>query len=212
MPEAIQDLEERLRQAMLKGDVDALDQLIDDQGFYTGPDGMVYDKQADLGAHRDKTLKLSRLEPSESHVRELDNVVIVSVKMAIAGSSNGGDFEGDYRYTRVWSRIDGQWRVVAAHCSPIPKAEGRENAGDESKGADGREGGKADERKPASQDGGEREPREGDPDTRKNALRQDVGKSREARPGDDGDHWHESGSSDRIDHRPEALEEDSSEA
>jgi ketosteroid isomerase-like protein len=111
--------ERAIRAAQLAGDVDALDQLIDDELVFTGPDGNVHSKQDDLAAHRAGVVRITRLDPSEEHIQELGDVAVVSVRMDMAGTVNGAAFAGPFRYTRVWVRRSDSWRIVAGHVSPV---------------------------------------------------------------------------------------------
>ena len=45
------------------------------------------------------------------------DVLVVALRTRLAGSMNGQEFDGDYRYTRVWVRRGDSWRIVAGHVS-----------------------------------------------------------------------------------------------
>jgi ketosteroid isomerase-like protein len=111
--------EARLREAQLTNDTDALERLLDDALVFTGPDGAIYGKADDLHAHRERWLRLTRLEPSEERIQRFGSIAIVTVRMEMAGSFKGTPFAGPYRYTRVWcARPDG-WRIVAGHVGAV---------------------------------------------------------------------------------------------
>ena len=108
-----------LRQAQISNDTEALERLLDDALVFTGPDGVVYGKADDLHAHRERWLRLTRLEPSEQHIQRFGLIAVVSVRMEMAGTYKGTPVAGPYRYTRVWcARPDG-WRIVAGHVSAV---------------------------------------------------------------------------------------------
>ncbi len=112
MESEILQLEERLRLAMLQGDVPALDGLIDDALVFIGPDGAIYTKQDDLELYRLGMQKISLLEFREVAIR-MHGATAVSVVMAyISGNFKGEPYAGLYRYIRTWARDDG-WRIVA---------------------------------------------------------------------------------------------------
>jgi ketosteroid isomerase-like protein len=113
-------LEERLRVAQLSADVTALDELIADDLLFTGPDGNLATKAADLAAYRDGVMRLSAHEPQELHVRRVGaDMAVVALRAHMAGSYAGAPFSGPVRYTRVWAREGGggRWRIVAGHVS-----------------------------------------------------------------------------------------------
>ena len=119
MPAPLRAVETALRQAQLTGDVTVLEQLIDDELVFTGPDGAIYSKRDDLDAHRDGTIRITRLEPSEERVQLFGDIAVVSVRMEMTVVFRGEPFAGPYRYTRVWCRRPDGWRVVAGHVGAV---------------------------------------------------------------------------------------------
>jgi ketosteroid isomerase-like protein len=116
----IQEVEERLRAAMLSSDVDALDELLAPGLFFTNHLGQLLGKEDDLASHRSGMLKVSELKASEQHVQIHGDVAIDSVRMQLSGTYNGEPANGDFRFTRVWAQsVEGAWRVVAAHAGLV---------------------------------------------------------------------------------------------
>ena len=117
-------LEARLRAAQLTADVPALDALIADELLFTGPDGQLGTKAADLAAHRSGAVRFRTHVPEELRVRRVGSHVAVSALRArLVVEVGGASVAGTYRYTRVWAREpDGAWRVVGGHVSPVPSA------------------------------------------------------------------------------------------
>jgi ketosteroid isomerase-like protein len=117
--DALRVAEAALRRAQLASDVAALDRLVDDALVFTGPDGAVYGKADDLEAHRNGTVRISRLEPSEERVQRFGSIAVVSVRMEMAGTFKGQAFAGPFRYTRVWCERPDGWRIVAGHVGGV---------------------------------------------------------------------------------------------
>ena len=116
----IQEAEERLRAAMLSADVDAMDELLAPELFFTNHLGQLLGKEDDLAAHRSGMLKVSELKASEQHVQIHGDVAIVSVRMELSGTYDGEPASGDFRFTRVWALSDEKtWRVIAAHAGLV---------------------------------------------------------------------------------------------
>lgn len=114
-------LEAELRAAQLASDVAALDRLIDDDLLFAGPDGELATKADDLAAHRDGVIRISAHEPEEVRVRRVgEDVAVVSLRARLRGEFGGAAFAGTFRYTRVWTRSRGQWRIVAGQVAQIP--------------------------------------------------------------------------------------------
>jgi ketosteroid isomerase-like protein len=117
--DALRAAEAALRQAQLTNDTEALDRLLDESLVFTGPDGALYGKADDLHAHRERWLRLTRLEPSEERVQRFGRIAVVSVRMEMAGSFKGAPLGGSYRYTRIWCKRPEGWRIVAGHVSAV---------------------------------------------------------------------------------------------
>lgn len=117
-------LEAELRAAQLAADASALDRLIDDDDLlFTGPGGELATKGEDLAAHRSGLLRITVHEPEDMRTRRVrDDVVVVALRTRLAGVFAGASFSGTYRYTRVWARSAGRWRIVAGHVSEVPAA------------------------------------------------------------------------------------------
>lgn len=112
--------EARLRQAMLRSEVEQLDELLAPELIFTNHLGQLMTKQDDLAAHRSGTLKIESLAPSEETIRVFGEIAIVSVRVQIAGTYAGIASETDLRFTRVWKRSSSAaWQVVAAHSSAV---------------------------------------------------------------------------------------------
>lgn len=117
----IENMEERLRQAMLASDVEALDRILAPDLVFTNHLGQCLGKEADLSAHESGYLSISELEASEQTIKLIDdNVVVVSVRVRVVGTYANQPTAGDFRFTRVWAKSpNSQWQVVTAHASII---------------------------------------------------------------------------------------------
>jgi ketosteroid isomerase-like protein len=116
--------EARLRDAQLAADVAALDRLIADELLFTGPDGELATKAADLAAHGSGAVRFRGHEPEELRVRRVGaDVAVAALRARLAVEVAGTLVQGRYRYTRVWAReAGGAWRVVGGHVSALPDA------------------------------------------------------------------------------------------
>lgn len=114
-------LEAALRSAQLGADVSALDQLIAEDLLFTGPDGQLGSKAQDLAAHRSGAVRIRSHDPSELRIRRIGaDVAIVALRTGLVVDIQGSTVVGTYRYTRVWAREQGTWRVVGGHVAPAP--------------------------------------------------------------------------------------------
>ena len=114
-------LEERIRDAQLDGDVVALQRLIADELLFTGPDGQLGTKAQDLEAHASGVVRFRAHEPEELRIRRVGpDVAVSALRARLAVEVAGTLTRGTYRYTRVWAREGGAWRVIGGHVSEVP--------------------------------------------------------------------------------------------
>ncbi|CAJ0811730.1 MULTISPECIES: nuclear transport factor 2 family protein [Ralstonia] len=111
--------EDALRAAMLANDIAALAELLDDDLVFTGPDGRVLSKADDLLAHREKLLRLDRLDIRETQTHRIGEMILTTTQAALAGHFGLMAFDGVFAYTRLWKQSGGRWRVVAGHGAKI---------------------------------------------------------------------------------------------
>ncbi|MFI0941309.1 nuclear transport factor 2 family protein [Streptomyces sp. NPDC021020] len=118
----LREAERQLQAAVLAGDADALDLLLDDRARYTGPDGGVLTKADDLAAHRSRTLLVEAFDQEELGVCVAGTTGVTYVLATLRGTAAGEPFAARLRYTRTWVREGGRWRVLAAHAGVAPAA------------------------------------------------------------------------------------------
>jgi hypothetical protein len=116
----ILDIEERLRQAMLKSDMAELDALIAPELIFTSYLGQLTSKQQDLDMHRSGRIEIGSITPSERQIQLNEGCSVVSVKMHISGSYEGTEMDGDFRFTRVWAiSSTGSLQIIAGHVGMV---------------------------------------------------------------------------------------------
>lgn len=114
--------ERALRAAQLTADVAALDALLSDDLLFTGPDGQLSTKAADLAAHRSGAVRFRTHEVAAVRTRRVGrDVAIVAMHAQLGVEVNGVLHLGWFRYTRVWGWEDGRaWRVVGGQVAAAP--------------------------------------------------------------------------------------------
>jgi len=112
-------LEAELRSAQLAADVATLDRLIAEDLLFTGPDGQLGTKAQDLASHQSGLVKIREHEPTELRIRRVGNdVAIIALRTRLVVEVNGATIRGASRYTRVWARERGEWRIAGGHVAP----------------------------------------------------------------------------------------------
>lgn len=115
----VENLEEKLRHAMLTSDISALDELVADDLVFTMHTGLVVNKQYDLEAHRSGVFRFTKVDTSDRQIHQYGDCVVVTLKAELAGTHNGQAFSETYRFTRVWVQRQNRWQVVAGHVSQV---------------------------------------------------------------------------------------------
>jgi len=115
----ILEIENQLREAMQKSDVEILDQLLHDDLLFVLPSGEVITKKIDLETHKSGNLVLEEITSSIDSIKQIGENVVVTLSSKLKGKMLEQNFEGNFRYLRVWKMFDGQLKVIAGSCVAI---------------------------------------------------------------------------------------------
>jgi len=107
------EIEKELLEAMKNSDVETLDRLLHDDLLFVLPTGDVITKQMDLETHRSGNLTLQEITSSIDSINQIGDTVVVTLSSKITGKMLEQNFEGNFRYIRVWKMFDGQLKVIA---------------------------------------------------------------------------------------------------
>jgi len=125
----IERLENAWRNAVLHGNVGAMDGLLADDYMAITPSGILQSKEQALSALRSGAMKFSSLDLSDRKIRLYGTTALVTSRADIKGSDPEGDMSGSYRYTRVYVRdARGVWRIVSFEASRIREPGERRSA------------------------------------------------------------------------------------
>ena len=115
----ILEIENQLREAMKKSDVEILEQLLHDDLLFVLPSGEVITKKTDLETHQSGNLVLEEITSSIDPIKQIDENVVVTLSSKLKGKMLEQNFEGNFRYLRVWKMFDGQLKVIAGSCVAV---------------------------------------------------------------------------------------------
>lgn len=116
----IESLEAEWRTALVQNDVATVSRLLADDYLGINPNGTLETKADALAQQRSGTVKISSIEPENLKVRVYGDTAVVTSKVQVQGHDGERDISGLYHYTRVYSRRDGEWKVVSFEASRIP--------------------------------------------------------------------------------------------
>jgi ketosteroid isomerase-like protein len=119
----IEGLELDWRAAQLSNNVTEVDRLLADDYLGISANGTLDTKADELTRRRSGSLHITQLDLSDIKVRIYGDTAVVTSKADLVGKNGDRDISGRYRYTRVYSNKDGQWRIVSFEASRISQNE-----------------------------------------------------------------------------------------
>jgi uncharacterized protein (TIGR02246 family) len=115
--QAIRQLDNERIQAQIHADPKALDRIYAEDFIGVGPSGTVRTKPQVLSDFTGGTLKFESITTDEVQVRIYENTAVETGLSTMVGQDKGKTVPRDTRFTRVWVKQQGQWRLVANHYS-----------------------------------------------------------------------------------------------
>jgi len=103
--------------AHLRGDAPALDRLWADELVAIVPKMTPLPKQDALAFVRSARMKFMRFESAEVAVQVFGDTAVARGRLLRARELDGQTMQDNWRFTKVYVRRAGQWRVVAFHAS-----------------------------------------------------------------------------------------------
>ena len=112
--QTITDLEHKWVNAIVQKDTDTIDKILDPD--FTGTtDDQIYTKTDAIEDVRDGTHE--SLDLSDLKVRVFGDTAVATMKQMEKSKHGNTDFSGEYLFTDVWAKRNGQWMAVASHGS-----------------------------------------------------------------------------------------------
>ena len=115
--EAIRKLDNERIQAQIHADATALDRIYADDFIGVGPSGTVRTKPQVISDFTSGELKFQSITTDEVQVRVYENTAVETGLSTMVGQDKGKAVPRDTRFTRVWVKQQGRWRLVANHYS-----------------------------------------------------------------------------------------------
>jgi ketosteroid isomerase-like protein len=116
---AIRRLDNERIQAQIHADAAALDRIYAPDFIGVGPSGTVRTKPQVLSDFTSGGLKFRSITTDEVKVRVYGNTAVETGLSTLFGEDAGKTVPSNNRFTRVWVRQNGRWRLVANHYSNL---------------------------------------------------------------------------------------------
>ena len=115
--QVIRQLDHERIQAQIHADRVALDRIYADDFIGIGPSGTVRTKPQVLVDFTSHDLKFQSITTDDVRIRVYGNTVVETGRSTMVGQDKDRVVPRDNRFTRVWVRRQGRWRIVANHYS-----------------------------------------------------------------------------------------------
>ena len=115
--QAIRQLDNERIQAQIGADAAALECIYADDFIGVGPSGTVRTKPQVISDFTSGELKFQSITTDEVQVRVYENTAVETGLSTMVGQDKGKAVPRDTRFTRVWVKQQGRWRLVANHYS-----------------------------------------------------------------------------------------------
>jgi ketosteroid isomerase-like protein len=115
--QVIRQLDNERIQAQISADAVALDRIYADDFIGVGPSGTVRTKAQVISDFTSGDLKFQSITTGEIRVRVYENTAVETGLSTMVGQDKGKAVPRDTRFTRVWVKQQGHWRLVANHYS-----------------------------------------------------------------------------------------------
>ena len=118
--ETIRKLDNERIQAQIHADATALDRIYAADFIGVGPSGAVRTKPQVISDFTSGALKFQSITTDEVRVRVYGDTAVETGLSTMVGQDKDKTVPRDTRFTRVWVKQEGVWRLVANHYSSKP--------------------------------------------------------------------------------------------
>jgi hypothetical protein len=109
----ILELERQSKDAAVHRDPDFSTRTLADDYLAITPLGQVITKADTVAARKSGQLRYDAIEISDMVVRVYGSMAVVTARADVRGKDLGEEFNGPYRFTRIWVRRNGHWQAVS---------------------------------------------------------------------------------------------------
>jgi len=117
--QSIKQLDHERIQAQIGADAVALDRIYADDFIGIGPSGTVRTKAQVISDFTSRDLKFQSITTDDVLVRVYGQTAVETGRSIMSGQDKGKTVPRDNRFTRVWVKQRGRWRLVANHYSSL---------------------------------------------------------------------------------------------
>ncbi len=117
--QTIMKMEQEMTDGVIKGDMSVYDKYAADNAVFTDPGGMLMNKAQSMAMFKAGDLKIESSKIDGMKVQMFGNTAVVTYTSMDKGMYKGRDISGQYRWTDVFVKMGGKWKLVAGQGTPI---------------------------------------------------------------------------------------------
>ncbi len=117
--QTIMKMEQEMTDAIIKGDMSVYDKYAVDNAAFTDPGGMLMNKAQSMAMFKAGDLKIESSKIDGMKVQMFGDTAIATYTTTDKGMYKGRDISGQYRWTDVFVKMGGKWKLVAGQGTPI---------------------------------------------------------------------------------------------
>jgi len=119
--QTLMKMEQEMSEAIIKNDMSVWDKYSADNAVFTDPGGSVMTKAQSVAMFKSGDLKIESTKIDDMKVQMFGDTAIVTYKTTDKLSWKGKDMSGEYRWTDVFAKVGGKWKIIASQGTPVMK-------------------------------------------------------------------------------------------
>ena len=119
MTDQVRALDKQQREAALRGESTFEEQYTAGEYISINPAGVLSTREQILTRMKSGDVKLDIIDVDQEGVHVYDDVVVITGREHVRGSYKGQIFDNTARYSRVWKRQNGAWKLLLFQETPI---------------------------------------------------------------------------------------------
>lgn len=114
--------ERELFEAIKANDIIALEGLIHDNLQFILPNGNIINKQQDIESHQRREMVVQDLEVKNESINLFTDTAVILLSISIKGLFLNEEFQGKFRYLRVWKKVNQEIKIIGGSCTMLSSA------------------------------------------------------------------------------------------
>lgn len=117
--QTLMDIEQEMADAIVRNDMSVFEKHVADNGSFIDPGGMSMSKSQTMAMFKSGDLKIESSKVDDMKVQMFGDTAIVTYRTTDKGKFKTQDINGQFRWTDVFVKMNGKWKMVASQGTPI---------------------------------------------------------------------------------------------